>query len=157
MYLDTFTTLTEARKARKSKLNNTYQDVLSIIKIKENGGIKQPKQSKKEGKPSQIDKKSSLKKKSAEKKIRIKKLKATKGIEPGYYLIVNVFSKKHYADRFVDKLKNQQLDPQFFVYPKNKYRYVYVAKNNSKEEIIKLYKSHLNGGYDKEKWIMHIE
>lgn len=153
VYLDTFNTLTEAREARKSKLNNTYKDAMSILKIKEKGIIKKPKQSKKEVKPIQTNTNSILKKK----KIKINKLKAGKGIEPGYYIIVNVFSKKHYADSFVDKLKNKQLNPLFFVYPKNKYRYVYLAKNKSKEEIIKLYQSHLNGEYDKEKWIMHIE
>ena len=154
VYLDTFNTLTEAREARKSKLNNTYQDAISILKVEEKGSIKKPKHLEKQV---QINNKIVSKKKPTEKKIKIRKFKASKGIESGYYLIVNVFSKKHYSDRFVDKLKSQQLHPQFFVYSKNKYRYVYLAKNKSKEEIIKLYQSHMDGEYNKEKWIMYIE
>ncbi|NVK51776.1 MAG: PorP/SprF family type IX secretion system membrane protein [Flavobacteriaceae bacterium] len=153
VYLDRFETLTEARAAKKSKLNNSYQKALSVVKIVKNKLqtlVIEKKQ------PTKV-KTSAVKKKFVKKKVRITKLKRSGGLAPGYYFIVNVFSKEHYAEQFIKKLKKQGLQPQFFIYPKNKYRYVYLAKKNTKQEALELYHSNLNGNYTNDKWIMHIE
>lgn len=159
VYLDKFNTLSEARAARKSKLNNTYKEQMSIIKII--GDLTEKPIVKKESKRRKIEtsKRKTAKKIpiSTKKKVRITTLKSSKGIAPGYYLIVNVFSKKYYSDRFIRKLKEQKLNPQFFIYPKNKYRYVYLAKRQTKKEALELYHSNVKGNYSNDKWIMHIK
>ena len=157
VYLASFDSNNQAQSAVESKLNNTYNKLLSIVNIEDNRLRVVPINQKKKVKTpaSKIYKPSKpLVKKEP---IKIKKLKSSQGLEPGYYIIANVFSKKYYANKFIETLANQQLNPQFFVYPKNNYRYVYLAKKDTKEEIVELFYSNINGKYEEEKWIMHIE
>ncbi|QTE21491.1 PorP/SprF family type IX secretion system membrane protein [Polaribacter cellanae] len=157
VYLDSFRTNIEAQQAIDSKLNNRYTALLSVVKVNNNrvgkvlGNTSTKKTSFK--KPVKKYKATKINKKP----VKIKKMKSSKGLEPGYYLIVNVFSKKYYANKFLKKMEEDNLNPQFFIYPKNNYRYVYLSKKQTKKEILELYYSNINGNYTNDKWIMHIE
>ena len=84
-------------------------------------------------------------------------IKKTKDLEEGYYLIVNVFSQKKYADLFMKKLEENNLTPRFFIHPINKYRYVYISFSKSRREILRLIYNNVNGDYIHEKWILKVE
>lgn len=88
---------------------------------------------------------------------KIEIVKKTKELEEGYYLIVNVFSQKKYAESFVEDLINDGLTPKFFIHPTKKYRYVYIAFSKNKREILKLIYNNVNGNYIHEKWILQVE
>jgi len=151
VYLNEFNTNITAQKAVASKLNNTYTKLLSIVKVSNNKVINIPIQKNlKENEKSQ-------EKAKVKSFVKIKKLKSSEGLAPGYYLVVNVFSKKYYANKFLKNLTEQGLNPQFFIYSKNNYRYVYLAKRSTKKEILELYYSNVKGRYTNDKWIMHIE
>ncbi|WP_299670580.1 PorP/SprF family type IX secretion system membrane protein [uncultured Polaribacter sp.] len=169
VYLASFGTNSEAQKAVSSKLNNRYTKLLSIVKVNENSvGVipvnsvyKKPQQPRKIVTTKKTIPKKRIKtstvKPSINKPAKFKIMKSGNGLEPGYYLIVSVFSKKSNANRFMVQLANKGLNPAFFIYPRNNYRYVYLDKKESKKEILEIYHSNLNGNYKEDKWVMHIK
>ncbi|KOY51713.1 hypothetical protein I602_1273 [Polaribacter dokdonensis DSW-5] len=84
-------------------------------------------------------------------------IKKTDDLEEGFYLIVNVFSQEKYANSFVENLKENDLNPKYFIHPIKKYRYVYISFSKSKREILKLIYNNVNGKYVHDKWILQVE
>jgi type IX secretion system PorP/SprF family membrane protein len=157
VYLDVFSTNSDAQKAVVSKLNNRYNKLLAIVKVSSNRLVTIPiKPLEKEQNKVKIITPKIVKKKN-KKPASIRKMKSTESLSPGYYLVVNVFSKKSYANAFINKLDKKGLNPKFFISSQNNYRYVYLSKVETKNEALELYYSNLNGNYTADKWIMHIE
>jgi len=77
-------------------------------------------------------------------------------VKKGNYLIASVFSVKSYADRFVRKLRAKGIDANYFINPKNNYRYVYLAHSEDKNTVKEIYYSHVNNTYFDDLWIMTI-
>jgi type IX secretion system PorP/SprF family membrane protein len=89
---------------------------------------------------------------------RVRTMKNPTGeIPSGYYLVVNVFGKKAYADKFLDELENDGIDADFFINPETGMRHVYILKTDSRSEAIKLYNNNLNGSYYDRKNIIQIK
>ncbi|WP_339833855.1 hypothetical protein [uncultured Flavobacterium sp.] len=74
----------------------------------------------------------------------------------GFYVIANVFAVHRNATRFVAKLRSLGIDANFFINPKNNYRYVFVSKNDSWSSALNLYYSNVNGKYFGDTWIMLV-
>lgn len=74
----------------------------------------------------------------------------------GFYVIANVFAVHRNATRFVAKLRSLGIDANFFINPKNNYRYVFVSKNDSWTNALNLYYSNVNGKYYGDTWIMLV-
>ena len=83
--------------------------------------------------------------------------KNSKELEEGFYLIVNVFARKRYAESFIKELEKNNLTPNYFIHPIKKYRYVYISYSKDKKEILKLIYNNVNGKYIHEKWILQVE
>ncbi len=81
----------------------------------------------------------------------------TTDVPSGFYIIVGVYSKERNATRFLNKLKNDGLDANYFVNPKNKYRYIYLVHSESKRLVSSSYYSNIDNTYFGEKWIMAIK
>lgn len=79
------------------------------------------------------------------------------GVEPGFYYIVNVYSTQQYFDAFVKKLKNQGLEPKYFVNKANNYYYVYLKRYDTFEAASAARKSKFNGKYKGSSWIFLVE
>jgi type IX secretion system PorP/SprF family membrane protein len=93
-----------------------------------------------------------------------KREKAKKGnklvvpdVEPGYYIVANVFSEEKYAIQFSDKLKEKGLDVNVFTNPKNGYKYVYLRRYSTWEEALPAYYSNLEDTYFDLIWILFID
>ena len=71
-----------------------------------------------------------------------------------HYLIVNVFAKESNATKFVASLNKRGLQANYFINPKNNYKYVFISKDNNFEETKKQYSSKMNGKYKEAAWIM---
>ena len=69
------------------------------------------------------------------------------GLEPGYYLIANVFGTKKYLDAFMANLTKKGLQPKSFFRSKDKYNYVYLEKYDTMDEARKARDGKLNGRY----------
>ncbi len=76
--------------------------------------------------------------------------------EPGFYIIANVFSDPTFADDFLQKLKKQGVKANYFVNPKNNYRYVYLKKHSEWSEALISYYTNVDNTYFDEIWIMNI-
>ncbi|MBQ4914931.1 PorP/SprF family type IX secretion system membrane protein [Maribacter sp. MMG018] len=77
-------------------------------------------------------------------------------LEPGYYLIANVFGTKRYFDAFMADLKKKGLNPQSFYRETNKYNYVYLGRYDSINEARKARDSKLGGKYTEKLWIFRV-
>ncbi|MCL6273111.1 PorP/SprF family type IX secretion system membrane protein [Muricauda sp. 2012CJ35-5] len=78
------------------------------------------------------------------------------GLEPGFYLIANVFGTKKYFDSFMQELQQKGLNPKSFFRSLNKYNYVYLARYNSMQEARQARDSKFNGKYDGKTWIFRV-
>jgi hypothetical protein len=74
----------------------------------------------------------------------------------GFYVIANVFAVHKNATRFVAKLRSLGIEANFFINPKNNYRYVFVSKHDSWSSALNLYYSNVNGRYYGDTWIMLV-
>ncbi|MBT8185221.1 MAG: PorP/SprF family type IX secretion system membrane protein [Eudoraea sp.] len=78
------------------------------------------------------------------------------GVEPGYYLIANVYKNKRYLKAFVNDLTKQGLNAKQFYNRENGLYYVYLADFKMKEDAKTAVVSNLSGKYNDEKWIMQV-
>ena len=78
------------------------------------------------------------------------------GVEPGYYLIANVYKNKRYLKAFVNDLTKQGLNAKQFYNRENGLYYVYLADFKMKEDAKTAVVSNLSGKYSDEKWIMQV-
>ncbi len=88
---------------------------------------------------------------------KVKTMQKIGDLETGYYIVANVFSKKAYADKFLDELLNDDIDAGYFINPVTGFRHVYIFKTNDRAEAIRLYKNNLNGVYYNKKNIIYIK
>lgn len=84
-------------------------------------------------------------------------IKGIEGMEPGFYLIINVFSQKKYYELFVRLLKTEGLNPKSFYNPENSYYYVYLDKYENVSEAEKDRRSNFDGRYKGDTWILWIQ
>lgn len=89
-------------------------------------------------------------------KARVRTMAITEGLDTGYYLQVNVYGKKAYADKFLSELRADNINADYFINPKTGYRHVYIHSTNDRTEIIRLYNNNLNNSYYDRKSIIHI-
>ena len=78
------------------------------------------------------------------------------GLEPGFYLIANVFGTKKYYENFMVLLKKRGLSPKSFYREVNKYRYVYLERYNTMNEARKARDSKFDGQYPHKTWIFRV-
>lgn len=76
--------------------------------------------------------------------------------EPGFYIISNVFSDPAFADDFLNKLKKRGIKANYFINPKNNFRYVYLKKHSEWSEALISYYTNVDNTYFDEIWIMNI-
>ncbi|MEL6918208.1 MAG: PorP/SprF family type IX secretion system membrane protein [Bacteroidota bacterium] len=78
------------------------------------------------------------------------------GLEPGYYLIANVFGTKKYFEKFMTTLKAKGLEPKSFYRSVNKFNYVYLKRYNTIQEARNARDSNFNGRYPDKTWIFRV-
>ncbi|WP_299122673.1 PorP/SprF family type IX secretion system membrane protein [uncultured Tenacibaculum sp.] len=88
---------------------------------------------------------------------RVRTMAKMKGVEPGYYIVVYVNSKKSLADRNVDELRNDNIDAGYFINPATGYMHIYIAKTQDRKEAIRLYESNLDGAFYDRKSIINVK
>lgn len=87
----------------------------------------------------------------------IEKFISLDGVGQGHYIVANVFKNESYLKRFMQQLKDQGLDAQYFKNPDNNLNYVYLAKFEENEDAYAAYQSKMKGKYTDEIWIMHVD
>lgn len=77
-------------------------------------------------------------------------------LEPGYYLIANVFGTKRYFEAFMVDLQKKGLSPGSFYRETNKYNYVFLARYDSITEARAARDSNFGGKYTEKTWIFRV-
>jgi type IX secretion system PorP/SprF family membrane protein len=77
-------------------------------------------------------------------------------LEPGYYLIANVFGTKRYFEAFMSDMKKRGISAGSFYRETNKYNYVYLGRYTSIVEARKARESKLDGNYQEKTWIFRV-
>jgi type IX secretion system PorP/SprF family membrane protein len=75
---------------------------------------------------------------------------------PGFYIIANVFSEPTLATNFINQLKKQGVQANYFVNPKNNLRYVYLRKHATWSDALISYYTNVDNTYFDTIWIMNI-
>ncbi len=83
-------------------------------------------------------------------------VKAEGDLEPGYYLIANVFGTKKYFNLFMNDLRKKGFNPGSFVRKSNNYNHVYLKRYNTIKEIRQARASKFDGKYTAITWIFRV-
>lgn len=78
------------------------------------------------------------------------------GLDPGYYLITNVFSKKNNAVDWSKTLVEKNYTPATFINPENTYNYVYIVKDKSLKTVYEKWKANKDLAFFHDLWIVEI-
>ncbi|MBC30281.1 MAG: hypothetical protein CMH48_05500 [Muricauda sp.] len=77
-------------------------------------------------------------------------------VQSGHYLIANVYRGTKYMNKFIDELKAQGIEADYFQNPKNGLNYVYLKGYANKQDAINAYRTKLNGTYQGDTWVMKV-
>jgi len=75
------------------------------------------------------------------------------GLEPGFYLIANVFGTKKYFDAFINDLAKKGIQGKSFYRSINKYNYAYLERYDTMAEARRARENNFNGKYSGKTWI----
>lgn len=88
---------------------------------------------------------------------KYEEVESEEGLEPGFYLIANVYGTKMYFEKFMKTLRDKGLEPKSFYRKVNKYNYVYLERYNSMNEARKARDSKFFGKYPDKTWIFRVK
>ncbi|UJH69082.1 type IX secretion system membrane protein PorP/SprF [Allomuricauda sp. SCSIO 65647] len=77
-------------------------------------------------------------------------------VQTGHYLIANVYRGTKYMNKFIDKLRAQGIEADYFQNPKNGLNYVYLKGYSNKQDAINAYRTKMNGQYQGDTWVMRV-
>ncbi|VAW15828.1 Erythrocyte binding protein 3 [hydrothermal vent metagenome] len=78
------------------------------------------------------------------------------GLEPGFYLIANVFGTQKYFNAFMKDLADKGMQPKSFLRNLNNYNYAYLKRYDTMSEARKGRNSNFNGKYSGKTWIFRV-
>ena len=78
------------------------------------------------------------------------------GLEPGFYLIANVFGTKKYFEAFMQDLRKKGIEPGSFLRSKNNYNYAYLKRYNTISEARRARDGKFEGKYQGKTWIFRV-
>ncbi|NKI32539.1 PorP/SprF family type IX secretion system membrane protein [Croceivirga thetidis] len=88
---------------------------------------------------------------------RYQEVSSAEGLEPGYYLIANVFGTQRYFENFMVTLRNRGLEPKSFYRSVNKFNYVYLERYSTLGEARAARNSNFGGRYSGELWVFRVK
>jgi hypothetical protein len=83
-------------------------------------------------------------------------MRTVDGLEPGFYLIANVFGTKRYFDAFMKSLADKGLNPKSFYRSSNKFNYVYLERYDTMDAAREARDSGFFGKYAEQTWIFRL-
>ena len=78
------------------------------------------------------------------------------GLEPGFYLIANVFGTKKYFDAFMQDLGKKGIEAGSFLRNTNNYNYAYLKRYNTISEARRARDTKFDGKYQGKTWIFRV-
>jgi type IX secretion system PorP/SprF family membrane protein len=93
----------------------------------------------------------------AEADFKYQAIASKEGIDPGFYLVVNIFGTKKYFDLFIKDLSNKGLQPKSFYRKLNKYNYVYLKRFDNINDARRARDNRFDGRYKDKISIFSVE
>jgi len=87
---------------------------------------------------------------------KFEEIQGEEGLEPGFYLIANVFGTKRYFEDFMRTLQGKGLQPKSFFRASNKFNYVYLERYDTMEGARRARDSKFFGKYGDKTWIFRV-
>lgn len=87
---------------------------------------------------------------------KYEEVKTEDGLQPGYYLIANVFGTKKYFDAFMADLQTKGLQPKSFLRSKNNFNYAYLERFETMGEARRARDTNYDGKYSGKTWIFRV-
>ncbi|WP_394748576.1 PorP/SprF family type IX secretion system membrane protein [Spongiimicrobium salis] len=87
---------------------------------------------------------------------RYEEVEVEDGLEPGYYLIANVYNTEKYFENFKQSLRDRGITPKSFFRKSNGLNYVYLERYESREAADAAKRSQFNGTYTETLWIFRV-
>ncbi|RNC89865.1 MAG: type IX secretion system membrane protein PorP/SprF [Allomuricauda sp.] len=87
---------------------------------------------------------------------KYEEVRTADGLEPGFYLIANVFGTKKYFESFMKSLQDKGLQPKSFFRKLNGYNYVYLERYNTIDEARRARDTNFGGKYPDKTWIFRV-
>lgn len=78
------------------------------------------------------------------------------GMEPGYYLVTNVFSVEDNAKVWTAFLEKNSFEPKSFINPQNTWRYIYITNSIDSTSVFKKWQEYKSLNIFKEIWVMRV-
>lgn len=159
VYLRRYETFGEAEAAAKSKLEGVYTGSLWILNVK-SGNLKDRVISNSKAAPkSQENPNEELLRKNVVVRDKIVSDNTPQSEikqQTEYYIIANVFASARNAARFIKYLNSLGLSANYFINPKNKYRYVYLKRHDTWNGALLSYYTGITKIYEEKTWIMRV-
>ncbi len=77
-------------------------------------------------------------------------------LEPGFYLIANVFGTKKYFDAFMQDLRKKGIEPGSFLRVRNNYNYAYLKRYATISDARRARDNNFGGKYEGKTWIFRV-
>lgn len=87
---------------------------------------------------------------------KFEEIQGEEGLEPGFYLIANVFGTKKYFENFMKTVGAMGLEPKSFYRSSNTFNYVYLERYNTMEEARRARDSGFFVKYRDKTWIFRV-
>ena len=142
-----------AQKEKAQRRIDSISTVKEAVKVLAEKKALEKEKLAKEEKLAQEETKVTVKPKAGEK---YEEVATEDGLEPGFYLIANVFGTKKYFDAFMKDLNSRGINPSSFLRSKNNYNYAYLKRYNTMSEARKARDSKFNGKYSGKTWIFRV-
>lgn len=88
--------------------------------------------------------------------VKSRRFNNLEGVSDGYYVVANVYKGTTYMKKFMDKLQENGLEPDYIDNPNNGLKYVFLERYDTWDNALAAYNSNLNGKYDQDMWIMNV-
>ncbi|WP_425235130.1 PorP/SprF family type IX secretion system membrane protein [Ulvibacterium sp.] len=89
--------------------------------------------------------------------VKSRKFNNLDGVSDGYYVVANVYKGTAYMEKFMDRLSEQGLEPDYIDNPNNGLKYVFLKRYDTWDDALAAYNNNLNGEYDQAMWIMNVD
>lgn len=142
-----------AQKAAEQAATKKRLDSLETIRRAKAEELQRKQDSIKEASTPAVVEKEEVKPEAGEK---YEEVQTEDGLEPGFYLIANVFGTKKYFDAFMADLTSRGLSPGSFLRSKNNYNYAYLQRYDTMAEARRARDSKFNGRYTDKTWVFRV-
>ncbi|WP_228853100.1 PorP/SprF family type IX secretion system membrane protein [Aegicerativicinus sediminis] len=153
VYLKRFDSWREAIAAYRSNVDGTYTESKWVMRVDNGTGTRPSTKSASTFAPKTSSGNQTTSRNTSSPKVVTDNLE---NIDKGYYVIAGVFTVPKNADKYLKTLNSYGLNANSFIHPKNKYRYIFIGKEDAWNPALQVYQNNLTHQGIRNLWIMRV-